>query len=111
MSGLPGEIATAAGRRLTLREIDPGDMLDLIEAAGSAMNGASASAWLSYAQMVCSVTAIDGVPVQMPASKAEVKELARRIGNDGVAVLHPLFGDEADGHAAHGNETARSAKN
>jgi hypothetical protein len=91
LSGLPGEVITASGVRLGLREIDPGDMLDLIEAAGSAMNGASASVWLSYAQMVCSVTAIDGVPVPMPVSKDEVKALARRIGNEGVAVLHPLF--------------------
>lgn len=94
MSVLPNETSTSGGRKLTLREVDPGDMLDLIEAAGSAMNGASASAWLGYAQMICSVTAIDGVPVQMPATKAEVKDLARRIGNDGVSVLCPLFEGE-----------------
>lgn len=109
MSGLPSEVTTSEGRRLALREVDPGDMLDLIEAAGSAMNGASASAWLSYAQMICSVTAIDSVPVQMPASKSEVKELARRIGNAGVAVLHPLFEDEVDAQGVA--DVERSAKN
>lgn len=93
---MPVEVVTASGRKLSLREIDPGDMLDLIEAAGSAMNGASASSWLSYAQMVCSVTAIDGVPVQMPASKEEVKDLARRIGNEGVTALHPYFDADQD---------------
>ncbi|AOX20598.1 hypothetical protein [Kozakia baliensis] len=107
MSVLPHEVTTAEGRRLALKEIDPGDMLDLIEAAGSAMNGASATSWLSYAQMICSVTAIDGVPVQMPASKEEVKELARRIGNDGVAVLHPFFMEDEDAE----RELVLSAKN
>ena len=106
MSMLPHEITTSGGRKLTLREVDPGDMLDLIEAAGSAMNGASAATWLGYAQMVCSVTAIDGVPVQMPATKLEVKDLARRIGNDGVSVLCPLF----EGEIAQ-SEIEASAKN
>ncbi|MFT8764598.1 MAG: hypothetical protein ABF809_11455, partial [Gluconobacter potus] len=66
MSDFPQEVVLSDNRRLTLREIDPADMLDLIEAAGSAINGASASAWLGYAEMICSVPAIDGVPVQMP---------------------------------------------
>ncbi|GAJ29196.1 hypothetical protein [Acidomonas methanolica] len=109
MSALPVEVVTSAGRRLAVREIDPGDMLDLIEAAGSAMNGASASSWLAYAEMVCSVTAIDGVPVQMPLSKDEVKALARRIGTDGIAALRPLFDAEDGGSAPDGLENA--AKN
>jgi hypothetical protein len=91
VTALPDVVETQDGRKLSLREIDPADMLDLIEAAGSAVNGASASAWLSYAQMICSVTAIDGVPVQMPLTKAEVRDLARRVGNSGVSVLEPLF--------------------
>jgi len=95
VSGLPGELTLEDGRRISVREIDPADMLDLIEAAGSAMNGASASAWLSYAQMICAVTAIDGVPVQMPATKAEIKDLARRLGVTGVKALQPYFYDEA----------------
>nr|WP_249200117.1 hypothetical protein [Gluconobacter sp. Dm-62] len=86
----------ADNRRLTLREIDPADMLDLIEAAGSAVNGASASTWLGYAEMICSVTAIDGVPVQMPQSKDEIRDLARRVGKAGIAALTPLFERDAD---------------
>ena len=96
MSVFPHEVTTAEGRRLALKEIDPGDMLDLIEAAGSAMNGASATSWLSYAQMLCSVPALDGVPVQMPASKEEVQVFARRFGTSGSAFLHPIFMDVVD---------------
>ncbi|RUT27434.1 hypothetical protein C0V97_01305 [Asaia sp. W19] len=91
MTGLPDEVELGSGRSLTLRELDPGDMLDLIEAGGSAVSGAAASAWLSYAQMICTVRAVNGVPVQMPASKDEVRDLARRIGNEGVMALQPLF--------------------
>lgn len=91
MSTLPETVSVSDGRCLTLREIDPADMLDLIEAAGSAVTGPSAETWLGYAEMICSVTAIDGVPVQMPGTKDEIRELARRLGKSGVAALHPLF--------------------
>ncbi|GAB6853064.1 hypothetical protein [Asaia astilbis] len=91
MTALPEQIDFGQGRHLALRELDPGDMLDLIEAAGSALSGAAASAWLSYAQMVCAVRAVDGVPVQMPATKDDIRDLARRIGNEGIAVLQPYF--------------------
>ena len=84
---IPSEITLSDGRKLGLKEIDPGDMLDLIEAAGSAMSGRSAGAWLGYAQMIATVTSIDGVPVQFPATKDEVKELARKIGNTGAVEL------------------------
>ena len=41
---LPSEIDSGDGRRFSLRESNPADMLDLIEAAG---NAASSSAWAS----------------------------------------------------------------
>jgi len=75
------------GRVLSVRTLDPGDMLDLIEAAGSAVASDAAHAWLSYAQMVCSVSSIDGIPVQMPVNKHEIRELARRLGQVGVDAL------------------------
>lgn len=84
---LPASITIPDGRVFKLKEVDPGDMLDLIEAAGSAMNGQAASAWLGYAQMIATVSEIDDVPVPFPGSKAEVKNLARRIGNAGIVAL------------------------
>ncbi|WP_336946405.1 hypothetical protein [Asaia sp. HN010] len=107
MMNLPEELEIAPGRTLSLRELDPGDMLDLIEAGGTAASGAAASTWLSYAQMVCSVRAVNGVPVQMPVTKDDIRDLARRIGNDGIMVLQPLF------FADHSQESAAldTAKN
>ena len=81
---LPAEIDSGDGRRFTLRETNPADMLDLIEAAGSA---AGSSAWLRYALMICSVSAIDGKPVLVPTTKNGVRELGKRIGNKGMDVL------------------------
>lgn len=81
---LPSEVDCDDGRRFTLREANPGDMLDLIEAAGSA---AASSAWMRYALMICSVSAVDGKPVMMPTTKQGVRELGRKIGNVGMETL------------------------
>ena len=81
---LPLEIDSGDGRRFLLREADPADMLDLIEAAGSA---ASSTAWMRYALMICSVSSIDGKPVMMPATKQGVRELGKKIGNVGIEAL------------------------
>ena len=81
---LPTDIEVADGRRFTLREANPGDMLDLIEAAGSA---ASSSAWMRYALMICSVSAINGKPIMMPTTKQGVRELGCKIGNVGMEAL------------------------
>lgn len=81
---LPAEIDSGDGRRFALREANPGDMLDLIEAAGTA---ASSTAWMRYALMICSVSSIDGKPIMMPATKQGVRELGRKIGNVGMEAL------------------------
>ena len=99
MTTIPKEITTASGKKLELRELDPGNMLDLIEVAGTAMQSASAGAWMGYAQMICSVDAIDGVPVEMPETKEQVKQLARRIGNDGIIALQAVFYPPKDKNA------------
>ncbi len=90
---LPSDVDSDDGRRFTLREANPGDMLDLIEAAGSA---ASSSAWMRYALMICSVSAIDGKPVMMPTTKQGVRELGRKIGNVGMEVLARVHYPEND---------------
>ena len=90
---LPTEVECDDGRRFTLREANPGDMLDLIEAAGSA---ASSSAWMRYALMICSVSAIDGKPVMMPTTKQGVRELGRKIGNVGMEALARVHYPEED---------------
>ena len=105
---LPPEIDSGDGRRFSLREANPADMLDLIEAAG---NAASSSAWMRYALMICSVSAIDGKPVLVPLTKNAVRELGKRIGNVGMEALARVhYPEEEEGDAATPVE-AEVAKN
>ena len=89
MSDLP-DFVQDGSRKLYLRELDPGDMLDLIEAAGGT---ADSGAWMRYAVGVCSVSKIDEMPLPMPRKKEAVKANARLLGNSGVmavfAVIYP----------------------
>ncbi len=105
---VPAEIDSGDGRRFALREANPGDMLDLIEAAGAA---AGSAAWMRYALMICSVTAIDGKPVMMPVTKEGVRELGRRIGNVGMEALARVHYPEEPEMAAHGDRELDTAKN
>ena len=75
------EIKLDDGRRLGVREVDAGDMLDVIEAAGQA---AGSDPWMHYALTICAVRSIDGVPVRLPASKDAIRDLARRLGGDAL---------------------------
>lgn len=104
---LPSEVETEDGRRLQLRDANPADMLDLIEAAGSA---AGSAAWMRYALMICSVSAIDGKPVIMPSTKEGVRELGRRLGNVGMdALARAHYPDPEEGHDV--DSEIMSAKN
>ncbi len=81
-------ITTAKGRKLTLRELGPAEMLDIFEAAGS--NSVN-TAWVGMAMLLCSVAAIDGVPQPMVTTKSHVKGLAKLLGNDGMIALNKEF--------------------
>ena len=91
---LPSEVESGDGRNFSLREATPADMLDLIEAAG---NAAASGAWMRYALMICSVSAIDGKPVLMPLTKDGVRDLGKRIGNTGMEALARVHYPEPDG--------------
>ena len=91
---LPATVTTESGHVLGLKEIDPGEMLDLIEAAGSAMTSGASGAWLSYASIVCTVRDVDGVPVPWPTKKSEVKALANKIGNEGIVAVQKVMSDQ-----------------
>ena len=80
----------ANGRVINLRAMDPGDLLDVLEWAGSA---AGNEVWLRYATVVLSATDIDGVPIPRPKDKDGIKRIARQLGNAGMAaVTAALFG-------------------
>lgn len=99
------------GRKFTLRILTPGQMLDLLEAAGkNSIN----QGWVQYAMTVCSVAEIDGVPEPMPTSIKEIKALGDKLGNSGIVALGiELLGlNEGDAApAAAQAEAVATAKN
>ncbi len=83
-------VTDANGLVISYREMNPADMLDLLEAAGKeSQNGG----WVAYAITICSVTAIDGRMVPAPRTKDQVRALATRLGNVSyVALANAMFG-------------------
>jgi hypothetical protein len=85
-------ITDAKGRKLLVHIMDPGDMLDLAEAAE---DQSSNRGFMAMAMHVCSVTEIDGVPVPFPANKRDIKALAKKLGNEGLLSLYAFGSAEA----------------
>lgn len=80
----------ARGRVIKVRVMDPGEMLDLLEAAGPSSGN---QGYMQYAAVVSSVESIDGMPVPSATSKDRLRANAKLIGNDGiVAATRILFG-------------------
>ena len=77
-------VTDAAGRVLSVIEMDPADQLDLFEACGAM---ASNPAWVGMALLASSVRSIDGVPVPQPANKLQVRALAKQLGKHGIAAV------------------------
>ena len=88
------DVTDAKGRKLSVRIMDPGDMLDLMEAAGDA---SSNRGFMAMAMHVCSVEAIDDTPVPRPRDKDDIKRMARTLGNEGLLSLYSLGSPEAPG--------------
>lgn len=103
------KIVEAEGRKFHVRPLDPGDTLDLLEAAG---DRAGKRGWMLYASRACSVRQIDEVPVPMPTDVDSIKALARRIGNAGMAALMAdLVEPASEGAAAEADPEQEAAKN
>jgi hypothetical protein len=100
-------VVDSLGRKITLRVLDPADMLDFLEAAGSA---SSNPGWVRYASIIVSVSAIADVPIPPAIRKADILQTARRLGNEGfAAVSRYLFDDVAEAPA--GDTIGELAKN
>lgn len=71
------------GRRLSLRHMTVLDRLHLFKAAGPLLS--QNVPWLGIAVLACSVTAIDDIPIPMPANEQQVEALVTRLGDAGIA--------------------------
>ncbi len=79
------EVVDGLGRRLALRRPGVLERLRLFEAAGAELS--RNDRWLGMAVLAASVTAIDGVPVPFPASKAAIEAAVQRLDEAGIAAV------------------------
>lgn len=77
------KLETTSGKTLEYRESTPSDVLSLLEIA----DFNPTPSWLKYALMVCSVESIDGIPVETPQNKIQIKQIADKLGSDGISAL------------------------
>lgn len=92
------------GRRLDLRTLNALDKLRLFKAAGPVLS--RNEPWLGMALLACSVSAIDDVPVPMPADERGIEALVQRLGDAGLAAVAGALRPEPDARAQ-----AAAAKN
>lgn len=79
------QVTDAKGRVLGLRRLSVLDRLRLFEAAGAEL--ARNDRWLGLAVLAASVSAIDGVPVPLPATKAAIEAAVSRLDEAGLAAV------------------------
>jgi len=79
------DVNDADGRLLTVRHLHALDKLRLFKAVGPEL--AQNQPYLGMAIIACSVTAIDGVPVPIPVTEAQIEALISRLGDAGMAAV------------------------
>ena len=97
----PFAAVAADGRRLTLRRMNVLDRLRLFKAVGGEL--AANEAYLGVAFLACAVSAIDDVPVPVPANEAQVEALVGRLGDAGIAAVGAAFAALAVEEPSPGN--------
>lgn len=97
-------VTDSDGRRLDLRVLNALDKLRLFKAAGPALS--RNEPWLGMALLACSVSAIDDVPVPMPADERGIEALVQRLGDAGLAAVAGALAPEPNQRAQ-----AAAAKN
>ncbi len=96
MSALPSAqiIATATaaetvrdsrGRLIVLRRLVALDRLRLFKAVGPVLS--QNSPYLGMAMLASSVTEIDGVPVPLPVTEAQIEALVATLGDEGISAV------------------------
>ena len=95
------------GRVFTIETLGPAAMLNVIEMAGGA--AADNSVWLRMAMMLSGVTAIDGMPLPKPKTKAAFLVFADKIGNDGLIAISGAINGPATSEDTSTEDDAPSA--
>lgn len=110
MTDAPLTVTDTLGRVITYRIIDPGDTLDLLEAAGTA---STAQGFMQYAMIVASAVSIQDVggsdvPLPRITTRDGLRAAGKQLKNEGVIALSKrLF--EGDTTPAEQVETAKNS--
>jgi hypothetical protein len=103
------EVSDKNGRKYTLRELDPGDHLDLAEIAGEQSTNRG---YMQRAAITFMVLSIDGVPLPISTDRKTLRANAKQIGNEGMsAILAELFPDPSAAADRKQTDTVAVAKN
>jgi hypothetical protein len=97
-------VVDASGRTLAVRMLTALDKLRLFKAVGPVL--AQNAPYLGMAMLACSVSAIDDVPIPMPANEAQVEGLVQRLGDHGIDAVAGLVQPETVS-----SDTVATAKN
>lgn len=92
------ELCDARGRRVRVRELTALDTLRLLKLAGPhlSMN----EAWLSIATLAYSVIEIEGVPVPVPTTEAQIEAVVERLGDQALTMIADSMDGRKDRVAA-----------
>ena len=85
LGAAPPTVTDGQGRRIALRRLNALDKLRLFKAAGPVL--AQNQPWLGMAVLACSVTAIDDVPVPVPATEQQIESMVARLGDGGINAI------------------------
>jgi hypothetical protein len=80
------------GRALSLRKLTVLDRLRLFKAAGPVL--AENHPWFGMAILAASVSDIDGIPIPVPTSEAQIEAAVSRLGEEGLAAVADYLHDD-----------------
>lgn len=106
MSAATKIITTLSGKKLEYRDNVPSDVLSLLELA----DFDPTPSWIKYALMIYSVEAIDGIPVDQPQTKEQIKQIGDALGVDGISALFDAM-KPVPNPSANGDPETTKAKN
>lgn len=81
-AGAPLSMVDVDGRRIEFRRPGALDRLRLFKALGPGLS--ANEQYIGYAMLAYCVTAIDDVPIPVPANEAQVEGLVQRLGTAGL---------------------------
>ena len=82
---MAGMVTDAKGRKITLRDLTVLDQVKMLRAIGPKQ--AENQPYYGMVESACMASAIDGVPVIMPANESQIDAVIAKLGDEGMAAI------------------------